>query len=199
MILDNILTCSRCVYSWVPKGKKNPKYCPNCKSPYWNKPRKRINKESIQENKDLIMSTHEAIISISGGEHGVRDDAGVYFSVYNMLNYIENHFGNPISIGAYIYNEFAKKHHFNDGNKRTAHVIAKIIMLIMRCHLKIEYKDALSFIIEIAKYDSKLSLNDIRKWLNKNCVIVEREDIEKYLNKVLVELVIGERNEKQSN
>lgn len=32
-------TCLRCGHKWTPR-KKQPKYCPKCKSPYWNKPYK---------------------------------------------------------------------------------------------------------------------------------------------------------------
>jgi len=35
--------CGRCKYEWVPRdpdSKDEPKFCPSCKSPYWNKPRK---------------------------------------------------------------------------------------------------------------------------------------------------------------
>ena len=33
--------CERCTYAWVPKRRTatEPKVCPKCKSPYWNKPR----------------------------------------------------------------------------------------------------------------------------------------------------------------
>jgi len=31
--------CERCNHEWAPKGDAEPKFCPNCKSPYWNKPR----------------------------------------------------------------------------------------------------------------------------------------------------------------
>ena len=32
-----ILECERCKHKWVPRMKK-PAVCPNCHSPYWNKP-----------------------------------------------------------------------------------------------------------------------------------------------------------------
>jgi hypothetical protein len=33
--------CERCSYEWVPRDFHNePKTCPKCKSPYWNRPRK---------------------------------------------------------------------------------------------------------------------------------------------------------------
>jgi predicted Zn-ribbon and HTH transcriptional regulator len=32
--------CERCDHEWVPRDKTQaPKVCPNCKSPYWDRPR----------------------------------------------------------------------------------------------------------------------------------------------------------------
>ena len=32
--------CGRCEHEWVPRDiKDEPKFCPACKSPYWNKRR----------------------------------------------------------------------------------------------------------------------------------------------------------------
>jgi len=36
------LKCNRCNHSWYSRTPNNPKVCPKCKSPYWNK--KRIRK-----------------------------------------------------------------------------------------------------------------------------------------------------------
>jgi DNA-directed RNA polymerase subunit RPC12/RpoP len=33
--------CERCNHEWVPRDKdQEPRVCPRCKSPYWNRPRK---------------------------------------------------------------------------------------------------------------------------------------------------------------
>jgi len=34
--------CERCEHTWVPREQnaEEPKVCPKCKSPYWNRPRK---------------------------------------------------------------------------------------------------------------------------------------------------------------
>ena len=33
--------CERCAHEWVPREKdKEPKVCPCCKSPYWDRPRR---------------------------------------------------------------------------------------------------------------------------------------------------------------
>lgn len=36
--------CERCGHEWAPRTKitEDPTICPKCKSPYWNKPKKRI-------------------------------------------------------------------------------------------------------------------------------------------------------------
>jgi hypothetical protein len=33
--------CERCEHQWVPRNVEDePRVCPKCKSPYWNKPRR---------------------------------------------------------------------------------------------------------------------------------------------------------------
>ena len=40
--------CERCSHEWIPRNKKeNPRVCPECKSPYWDKPRKKANKKKM--------------------------------------------------------------------------------------------------------------------------------------------------------
>ena len=34
-----VLKCLRCRHTWYPKRPIEPKVCPKCKSPYWNKPK----------------------------------------------------------------------------------------------------------------------------------------------------------------
>jgi Zn finger protein HypA/HybF involved in hydrogenase expression len=36
--------CERCEHEWIPHNiEVEPTVCPKCKSPYWNKPRKKRN------------------------------------------------------------------------------------------------------------------------------------------------------------
>ncbi len=187
---NNILLCLRCNHCWKTRRNKIPKFCPKCKSPYWNKKRRLVKKEEIDNLVKEIINTNKDIINYSGGEFGVRDEGGIYFSVYNFKNLTEKNAGNPIVVGAFIFNEFAKKHHFIDGNKRTAYAISKMTMLLMRCYLKINYKTALPFILRIAEYNSNITFKDIVDWLKDNCVIINEKDISNYLNQVLVDLIV---------
>jgi uncharacterized CHY-type Zn-finger protein len=32
--------CERCKHQWVARGIEEPRVCPRCKSPYWDRPRR---------------------------------------------------------------------------------------------------------------------------------------------------------------
>ncbi len=43
--------CERCGHQWVPRDvEQEPRVCPKCKSPYWNRPR-RVENESGKRSK----------------------------------------------------------------------------------------------------------------------------------------------------
>ncbi|MEN7982278.1 MAG: Fic family protein [Nanoarchaeota archaeon] len=144
---------------------------------------------------DTIVNIHNTIIKLSGGANGVRDRGGVYNSIYKLLNYQDKNKNNPEKIGAFALNEFAKKHYFSDGNKRTAYAVAKIFMLVNKCHLKIQYKEATDFIIKVAEYDSKITLEEIKKWIKDNCIEIDAKVLEGYLNKTALNLMLGDNED----
>ena len=39
--------CERCTHQWVPRDESNPRVCPKCKSPYWDRPRQ---KQGLSKN-----------------------------------------------------------------------------------------------------------------------------------------------------
>lgn len=48
--------CERCGHEWLPRDKnEEPRVCPKCKSPYWNRPRKtaKISTASSIREEDL--------------------------------------------------------------------------------------------------------------------------------------------------
>lgn len=190
---NDILFCFRCYHAWKKRKAKNPKTCSKCNSPYWNKPRRRVAKGIVLKMEEMIIKIHDTIIKLSGGDLGIREEGGIYNSIYKLLKHQSKNQGSPESIGAFALNEFAKRHYFVDGNKRTAYAISKIFMLINRCHLKIQYKEATDFILEVAKYDSKITFEGIKKWLKDNCEIIESKVVENYLNKTALDLMLGDK------
>lgn len=198
MVSDNnsALFCFRCYHTWNKRIKTRPtKNCPKCKSPYWNKPRKRVSKGIVLNMQKMIINIHDTIIRLSGGEMGVRDEGGIYNSTYKLINHQYRNKNNPLSIGSFCLNEFARRHYFIDGNKRTSYAIAKIFMLINNCHLKIQYKGAVKFILSVAEYDSKITFKDITEWFGDKCENIDPKDLENYLNRTALHLMLGEQDE----
>jgi hypothetical protein len=45
--------CERCKHEWVPREKsQEPRVCPKCKSPYWNRPRKARKRKAVGSPSD---------------------------------------------------------------------------------------------------------------------------------------------------
>ena len=192
--------CQRCHHFWKSRKKEKPKICPNCKSPYWEKPSKKISKDFFITNNKLIEDLHHIIIIKSGGEKGIRDQGGIYNSIYKIWMYNLKHFDNPIKIGAFIFEELAKRHHFVDGNKRTAYCYAKSIMITMKCHLKIKYPQAVDFILQIAQYENPKTLEEIEDWISKNTVMIPKKvKIKTYLKDLLYDIQYGEKEVEEEN
>jgi len=42
--------CERCEHEWVPRDKdQEPKVCPKCKSPYWDRPRQSADAKGVRK------------------------------------------------------------------------------------------------------------------------------------------------------
>lgn len=200
MVMDrNVSFCQRCYHYWKRRRKKLPKICPKCKSPYWNKPRKKSSKEVVQLLVKEIIRTHDNIIKFSGGLEGTREEGGIYNSTLKIINYKLTHKEDPVGLGALILNEFAKRHYFNDGNKRTAYTLSKIFMMIGRCHLFTNYSDSIDFILEVAKKDSKIEPIEIKKWLRSRCKMIKIKYAETYLKDILYNLIIEVKDNERTN
>jgi len=52
--------CERCEHEWIPRGENDdePKVCPRCKTPYWNRPR--TNVAGYEQFRDAIRTVLEA-------------------------------------------------------------------------------------------------------------------------------------------
>lgn len=49
--------CNRCGHTWAARKKTLPKTCSNCKSPYWNMPRKKVIQQSEIKNEEQQISS----------------------------------------------------------------------------------------------------------------------------------------------
>jgi death-on-curing protein len=181
-----LLTCLRCGHKWDQRGEEAPKVCPSCKSPWWNIQPK-LTKEFIEAFKASVIRLHEQIIKESGGLEGIRDDGGIYHATDRILTQYGKSNCDPFQMAANVLEYLAKRHFFNDGNKRTAYCWAKIILFTHNIHLKIKYKEAAIFIKEVATFESNIPLHQIYKWLKENSIEIDAkktEDLENYLKDI---------------
>lgn len=192
--------CEKCNHLWSPRKKTKPKICPKCKSAYWETPSKRTSKDFIIKNNELLIKLHDLIIKESGGTYGIRDEGGIYNSNFKIWNYSKIHYKKPAKIGAFIFEELAKKHHFVDGNKRTAYCFTKSVLITFGYHLKIKYSNAVDFILQIARHDNPKTQKEIEEWLKKYIVkIPENIRIDKYLKELLYEIRYGQKKEEKND
>ncbi len=152
-----------------------------------------VSKEFVDKTVKFLSEFHDLIVDVSGGTKGVRDMGGLHNSVYKILMYRTRHQADPVSVGAFVYEELARRHHFNDANKRTAHAFAKILLFSINVHLKVEYKDAVPFIIEVAKYESKVTSNEIKIWVKSHLTDLPHQKLEKYLNETVLDISYGHK------
>ena len=150
-------------------------------------------KEFVDRTVEFLSEFHDLIVDESGGIKGVRDLGGLYNSVYKILVYRKRHPDDPVSVGAFVYKELARRHHFNDANKRTAHAFAKFQLFFMSTHLKVEYKDAVPFIIEVAKHESTITFNQIKEWIKIHLSELPHNSVENYINETILDIKHGHK------
>ena len=159
--------CLRCNHEWTTRI-KDPRFCPNCNSPYWNKKRQKPSKQEIKSMIKLIKDSHHKAMEVRE-DKGIRDEGGIYNAAYNIISY-ESNFSNDIpGITIVIISEIAKKgHFFVDGNKRTAFITAKAYLLTQGYKLEIpKVKPIDIFIRELVSHDSKISFKSAKNWIKK--------------------------------
>jgi len=142
-----------------------------------------MKKEDVREFKNAIIEIHNAIIENSGGEHGIRDDGGLDYISYKILNHLHKT-KDPFKIGVFIFKQIAQNHYFLDGNKRTAYLITEFILLKKGHYLTTNYKNAVNFIIKIANYHNPATSKEIEEWLRKNTEPVSEKNIQKYIKEI---------------
>ena len=161
-----IYECKRCLHKWKSRINTLPKVCPKCKTPYWQSLPKKITKEETEMFFNFIIKLHESIIQTSGGENGIRDIGGLQNISYKILYNLRKSMAIEEQ-ARLILEDISRRHYFLDGNKRTAYCLTKVFLFAANKHLKVNYKEALPFLINIAKYDSKVIPKDINIARNK--------------------------------
>jgi len=75
----------------------------------------------------------------------------------------------PIDKSSAIFESLIKNHPFVDGNKRTAYVLMRLILLQYDLDIAASHQEKYDFVIEAAK--GSMDFNEIKSWIDKRVIM----------------------------
>lgn len=115
-----------------------------------------------------VEGIHEILIDKFGGSTGIRDRGALESAInrpYQTFDQKELYPG-PVDKAAAIFESIISNHPFIDGNKRTAYVLMKLILLENGLTLYGDSDEKYRFVLSAAK--GEIEFAEIREWLLKN-------------------------------
>ena len=120
-------------------------------------------RETLSITEEMVIQIHNRLIADTGGEFGVRDEATLFF-ITDEINREADTFRK-----AAIALRLTERHPFWDGQKRTAYLLAQMILKNDGYDLSIETDEIIGVLIKIAKYQcpEDEGINIISRWVKK--------------------------------
>lgn len=116
------------------------------------------------ELKDVI-NIHNILIDKFGGVKGIRDIGSLESAINRPFAMFDNQdlYPSPSEKAAAILESILINHPFIDGNKRTAYVLMKLILLEFGFDIKVNQDEKYKMIIEAST--GKFRFDDIKTWI----------------------------------
>lgn len=162
-------------------------------------PRK-VTKDELEPFVEFVKEINEDIIRRFGGAKGRVNEGNLAYQLYNSLRKARKKPKSKFYAcwAASALEGISQSHPFIDGNKRTAYVICRLILLVDNNKFGVNYDQAEKFIIKIAK--RKANYQQIEKWVEKNAVkkkmLFIDNEIEKYIS-LLKKIIKHERGKNE--
>jgi prophage maintenance system killer protein len=122
----------------------------------------------LKEVKEYILSIHENVVSKTGEPKELRQGHELYFIVFRALNKSKSN----LDFVSYLIKLIAEEHPFIEGNKRTAYVVGKTLLLFLGNKLLcLNERTAEKFIRIIAircEKERPKDVKEIKKFVNMN-------------------------------
>ena len=114
------------------------------------------------------LEIHSILIERFGGTKGLRDKALLESALNRPLQTFDGQQLYPTTIekAAAILESIVKNHPFIDGNKRTAYVLTRLILMNGNLDIKANKEEKYKFVIDIST--SSLDFDQIVDWLRNN-------------------------------
>jgi death on curing protein len=115
-----------------------------------------------------VEAIHHLLIDNFGGGRGIRDKGALESALNRPFQTFDNLelYPSPVDKAAAIFESVIINHPFIDGNKRTAYVLMRLMLLEYNMDIYATEDIKYDFVISAAQ--GHLQFDDIRKWITSN-------------------------------
>lgn len=108
------------------------------------------------------------LIERFGGAHGIRDKQLLDSALKRPYQTFDGQdlYLSPIEKAAALLESIVKNHPFNDGNKRTGYVLARLLLMDENLTIHTSQQEKYEFVISIST--GNLNFDQIKEWLKRN-------------------------------
>jgi death-on-curing protein len=110
---------------------------------------------------------HEILIEKFGGSSGIRDREILESAINRPYHTFDQNdlYPLPVDKAAAIFESLISNHPFVDGNKRTAYVVMRLLLLESNLDIYATQNEKYEFVMRAAK--AEIKFDQIREWLTK--------------------------------
>jgi len=118
---------------------------------------------------EQVLFIHNRVITMTGGEHGVRDLSMLLSALGRPQATFDDHdlYPDLFSKAAALLDSLIRNHPFLDGNKRSAITSTGLFLMVNGYTLIAKEEEIVPFTLACAQ--SQAALDDIRNWLLTHC------------------------------
>lgn len=112
-----------------------------------------------------VLEIHNFLINEFGGSHGLRDQALLESALLRPLTTFsgEELYKTPVEKAAAVFESIVKNHPFQDGNKRIAYVVLRLVLMNSGLDIVSSEEEKYEFVIKTAS--GKLMIDEVKKWI----------------------------------
>ncbi len=114
-----------------------------------------------------VEKIHDILIEKFGGLKGIRDQGALDSAINRPYQTFDGQdlYPEPIDKAAALFESIISNHPFIDGNKRTAYVLMRLVLLKNEIDIHAVQEEKFNFVIKAA--EGKLNYDQIRTWISK--------------------------------
>lgn len=115
-----------------------------------------------------VEKIHDILIEKFGGAKGIRDYGALESAIMRPYQTFDGHdlYVSSVEKAAAVFESIVSNHPFIDGNKRTAYVLMRIILLQNQLDIKAGQDEKFDFVMKVAR--GELNFDKITKWIQEH-------------------------------